>query len=126
MPYHVSKSRFNELVEQAIESLPPRFARYLEEVAVEVRDRPTDRQGHAAGLGEGRLLLGLYQGRPLTQRSVEESGVLPDVIFVFQENIEQVCASEAALVEQVRITVLHEIGHHFGLSEADLDELGYG
>ena len=77
-------------------------------------------------LEPGHLLLGLYRGRPRTQRSVEDSGSLPDVIYIFQESIQRVCQSEEQLVRQVRITVLHEIGHHFGMSEDDLEKLGYG
>ena len=63
---------------------------------------------------------------PLTDRSVEDSGRMPDVIYVFQDHIEQVSHSEDELIEQVRTTVLHEIGHHFGMSEDDLDAMGYG
>ena len=71
-------------------------------------------------------MLGLYTGRPLTRRSVEDSGVMPDSILIFQYNIELVCNSRAELVDEVRKTVLHEIGHHFGMNEDDLDALGYG
>ena len=126
MPYRVSKQVFGDLVERALEELPPQFASFLEEVPVEVRDRPTTAQLRTAGVRRGNLLLGLYHGRPRTHRSVEDSGRLPDVIYIFQEHIEQVSDSEKKLVEQVRTTVLHEIGHHFGMSEDDLDELGYG
>jgi predicted Zn-dependent protease with MMP-like domain len=62
----------------------------------------------------------------MTQRSVEFSGMLPDAIYIFQEDVELVSESEKDLIQQVRITVLHEIGHHFGMDEDDLDELGYG
>ena len=126
MPYRVSKSRCGELVEEALSRLPPRFAEFLEEAPVEIRPRSTPAMRRQAGIGPDDLLLGLYHGRPLTQRSVEDSGRLPDVIYVFQEDVEQACDSEEELIEQVRITVLHEIGHLFGLSEEDLDELGYG
>jgi predicted Zn-dependent protease with MMP-like domain len=126
MPFRVSKRRFGELVERALDELPEQFAELLEEVPVEVRDRPSPAQLQQLGLGRGELLLGLYQGRPRTERSVEDSGRLPDVIYIFQEPIEWVSAGEEELVQQVRKTVLHEIGHHFGLDEEDLDELGYG
>ena len=124
MAYRVSKRRFGELVEEALAELPEEFQEFLEEVPVEVWDRPSLRQKR--GLGRGGLLLGLYVGRPRTERSVEDSGRMPDVIYIFQEPIEQVCNNEAELVGQVRKTVLHEIGHHFGMDEKDLDELGYG
>ena len=126
MAYHVSKAKFAELVEEALAELPEQFAEFLEEVPVEIRDRPTARQLREAGLGRDELLLGLYRGVPRPDRSVEHSGTLPDVIFIFQEDIELVSDSRQDLVDQVRITVLHEIGHHFGLSEEDLDRLGYG
>jgi len=79
----------------------------------------------SVGVKQNGLLLGLYQGRPRTQRSVEESGVMPDVIYIFQESIEEVSQSEEQLIRQVRTTVLHEIGHHFGMTEEDLRRLGY-
>ena len=125
MAYHVSKSKFEKLVERALAGLPPQFAAFLDEVPVEIRDQPTRRQLRDAGLDEDELLLGLYVGRALTERSVEDSGLLPAVIYVFQDDIEEVSDSEADLVREVRTTVLHEIGHHFGMSEDDLDELGY-
>jgi predicted Zn-dependent protease with MMP-like domain len=125
VPYQVSKAHFGELVEKAIEELPEEFARFLEEVSIEVRDRPSKEELARVGVGRNGLLLGLYVGRPRTVRSIEDSGAMPDVIFIFQDSIQYVCNSEADLVRQVRVTVLHEIGHHFGLSEEDLDRLGY-
>lgn len=124
--YHVSKQRFGELVEEALAEVPEPFASFLEEVPVEVHNRPSAKQLKSLGTRRGNLLLGLYRGRPRTSRSVEDSGQLPDVIYVFQEPIEWVCSNEVELVAQVRTTVLHEIGHHFGMNEKDLDELGYG
>lgn len=126
MPYHVSKGRFAELVGRALEELPEPFAGFVEEVPVEIRTRPTVKQLKDLGLEEDELLLGLYQGRPRTERSVEDSARMPDVIYIFQEDIELVSDSEADLIREVRTTVLHEVGHHFGMSEEDLDQLGYG
>lgn len=126
MPYHVSKQRFAELVEEALRNLPQPFAQHLEEVSVEIKDRPSAKQLKQSGLEEDDLLLGLYVGHPMTERSIEYSGVLPDAIYIFQEDVELATDSEKELIEQVRVTVLHEIGHHFGMDEDDLDELGYG
>jgi predicted Zn-dependent protease with MMP-like domain len=126
MAYEVSKSRFGQLVEQALDQLPPHFLQYLDEVPVEIRDRPSPAERRRLGLGDKGLLLGLYHGQPRTRRSVEDSGRLPDVIYLFQESIQLVSNCEQELVEQVRITLLHEIGHHFGLNEVELDELGFG
>ena len=126
MPHHVSKARFAELVEKAAAGLPTQFANALIEVPIEIRDRPSTKMLRSLGLEDDELLLGLYHGRPRTERSIEDSGRLPDVIYIFQEDVELVSENETDLIEQVRTTVLHELGHHFGMSEEDLDELGYG
>jgi predicted Zn-dependent protease with MMP-like domain len=125
MPFKVGKGEFEELVEAALAELPPQFAAVLEEVPVEVSDRPTIAQLRRMNIREGELLLGLYQGRPRTHRSVEDSGTIPDVIYIFQDSIQAVSRDRDSLIAQVRKTVLHEIGHHFGLSESDLKKLGY-
>jgi predicted Zn-dependent protease with MMP-like domain len=126
MAYHVGKTRFAELVDLALEDVPESFREYLEEVRIEIADTPTAKQAASVGLKSNGLLMGLYQGRPLTARSVMDSAVFPDAIWIFQDSIERISASEEQLMDQVRKTVLHEIGHHFGLSETDLTELGYG
>ena len=126
MPHHVSKARFAELVDQAVRALPAQFAAALNEVPIEIRDRPSRKMLRSLGLEGDELLLGLYHGRPRTERSVEDSARLPDVIYIFQDDVELASDSETELIEQVRTTVLHELGHHFGMSEDDLDALGYG
>lgn len=128
MPHHVSKSRFAELVEQALQSLPPQFAQHLEEVPVQIETRPSKQLLRSLGLEDDELLLGLYQGVSLLDRSEAEGRgtPVPNHILIFQEDIELVSDSEADLVREVRTTVLHEIGHHFGMDEDDLDRLGYG
>jgi predicted Zn-dependent protease with MMP-like domain len=126
MPYHVSKAEFADLVGEALDELPPRFARALDEVRIEIRDRPTRKQLQSVGLEEDELLLGLYTGRPITERSVDDGPRLPDAIEIFQEDCELVADSREQLKGEVRTTVLHELGHHFGLDEEDLDSLGYG
>jgi predicted Zn-dependent protease with MMP-like domain len=126
MACKVGKDEFAELVEQALEQFPPQFSRFIEEVPIEIMDRPSPSQRQSVGLRPDQLLLGLYQGRPRTRRSVEDSGTFPDVIYIFQDSIQAVARDREGLIEQVRKTVLHEIGHHFGMSEADLEKLGYG
>jgi predicted Zn-dependent protease with MMP-like domain len=123
--YRVSKAQFGELVEAAVEELPEEFAKFLEEVPIEVKDNPSEGELRRARVRRGGTLLGLYVGRPRTVRSVEDSGTIPDVIYIFQEPIQSVCHNQEELIRQVRVTVLHEIGHHFGLSEEDLERLGY-
>jgi len=126
MPYHVSKKDFADLVSAALRELPEQFSNALEEVPIDIRTRPTRRQLQSLGLTDDELLLGLYVGTALPDRSVDQGVRLPDVIYLFQQDIELVSASAEQLQEEVRTTVLHELGHHFWLDEDQLDELGYG
>lgn len=126
MAYHVSKADFARYVEQALAELPAPFASHLEQITLEIVNRPTRKQLRSMGLKDDELLFGLYQGVSLPDRSVQHSGVLPDRILIFQEDHEIACDNARELVEEIRTTVLHEIGHHFGMDEDDLDEIGYG
>lgn len=126
MPYQVPREEFDRLMKLAAATLPEQFRQALDVVRVEIRDRPTRRQLKSVGLDEDELLLGLYEGIPLTERSVNDGPVLPDVIYLFQHDIEDVSDNAEQLQEEVRITLLHELGHYFGLDEDELDELGYG
>ncbi|MBA3273962.1 MAG: metallopeptidase family protein, partial [Chthoniobacterales bacterium] len=107
MSQRVSKADFARLVEQALEELPEPFASHLEQMSIEIKDRPTRRQLRQLDLADYDLLLGLHEGVPMTGRSVEHSGTLPTRIFVFQESLEQVCDSERELIAEIRKTVLH-------------------
>ena len=128
MPCHVSKTEFSRIVEEALDELPPQFARFVEEVPVQIETRPSRRLLRQLELDDDELLFGLYQGASLMERvEVEGRGSpAPNHILLFQEDHELVAQNRAELVAEVRKTVLHEIGHHFGMNEADLDELGYG
>ena len=127
MAYHVDERTFADLVERALGLLPEQFAAAVRDgVPVQIRDRPTAEQLESVGLTEDHLLLGLYVGRPMTERSVLDQPLGPDVIYVFQDDVELASDSRDDLVEQVRVTVLHEVGHHFGLDEDELERLGYG
>jgi predicted Zn-dependent protease with MMP-like domain len=125
MGYQVSKDEFGELVEEALRELPPEFAQFIEEIPIEIHDSPSKQQLESLKIKRGGTLLGLYSGRPRTVRSVEHSGVLPDRIYLFQGPIQSIVGSREELVLQIRKTLLHEIGHHFGMSEDDLERLGY-
>ena len=112
----MERERFEELVAQALDGLPSAFREKLTNVAIIVEDLPP-KEAESEG-----LLLGLFHGIPRTEKSVFFSG-LPDRIFLYQRNIEAVCASEAEVRRQIRATLLHEVGHYFGLSEDELREL---
>lgn len=117
---------FDEVVEAALAEIPEEFRPYLENVQIEVQRKPTVEMARSVGLHDGRMLFGLYVGRPLTKRSVQESGVMPDRVLIFQDNLERACRTPEQLKLEIRKTVLHEVGHHFGLNEDDLRRLGYG
>jgi len=110
----VSEERFEQFVSDALDSLPPEFASRIENVAVVVEE------------GSARSsLLGLYEGIPLTKRTLGYSGVAPDRITIFRLPILERCGTDAEVEEQVRRTVLHEVGHYFGIGDRRLRELGW-
>ena len=111
----VPPERFEELVAQALDSIPEELGRQMDNVAVFVEDR-----SRQVGL------LGQYQGIPLTKREAYGAMAMPDRILIFRHAICAICSSEEQVVEQVRITVVHEVAHHFGISDQRLRELGYG
>jgi len=113
----VDPERFEELVADALDGIPPELGAYMENVAIFVEARSR----------RGGGLLGLYEGIPLTRR--EHYGIgggMPDRITIYREPILAICRTEDDVVHQVRVTVVHEIGHHFGIDDARLHELGWG
>jgi predicted Zn-dependent protease with MMP-like domain len=112
----VSDDRFAELVEDAFKSVPPELSALLDNVALFIEDDPpADDPG----------LLGYYDGVALTERDTSYGGELPDRIVVFRNPTLAICDTEADVIDEVRITVVHEIAHHFGIDDARLHELGY-
>jgi predicted Zn-dependent protease with MMP-like domain len=112
----VSPERFEELVAEALDELPEELAGRMENVAVMVFDR-----------GRSSRLLGLYEGVPLTARgdSYGIGGTMPDRISIYRLPICAMCRTEEEVVDQVRVTVIHEIAHHFGIDDDRLEELGW-
>jgi len=119
------RSDFERLVLQALEELPDQFRDALENIDLQVRWRPTPAELRRAGIRRGSLF-GVYLGVPLPRRSHGYSMALPDTIVIYQRTHEMHCRNEAEIVEQVRQTVLHEIGHYLGIDEDRLQELGIG
>jgi predicted Zn-dependent protease with MMP-like domain len=110
----VDPESFEQMVATALDSLPSEFGDLMKNVAVLVEHNP----------GPGGLL-GLYEGIPLTNRTTNYAGVLPDRITIYRLAICAICHDEAEVVEQVRRTVIHEVGHYFGISDERLRELGW-
>jgi predicted Zn-dependent protease with MMP-like domain len=108
--------RFEDLVSEALDLIPPDLAAAMDNVVVLVADRhPQDPE-----------LLGLYEGIALTERDSSYAGALPDTVTIYSESLLEVCDTDADVVEEVAITVIHEIAHHFGIDDDRLHELGWG
>jgi predicted Zn-dependent protease with MMP-like domain len=107
--------RFDELVSDALDEIPPALARAIDNVVVLVEARHPDEPD----------ILGLYEGIALTERDSTYSGSLPDTITIYRDALLDVCDSEAQVVEEVTVTVVHEIAHHFGIDDDRLHELGW-
>ncbi|MCV7076226.1 hypothetical protein AWC27_14355 [Mycobacterium szulgai] len=116
MAVGMDPQRFDELVSDALDLIPPQLAAAMDNVVVLVADRhPEDDD-----------LLGLYEGVALTERDSDYAGALPDAITIYRDALLDVCESDDEVVDQVAITVVHEIAHHFGIDDDRLDELGWG
>ena len=120
----MEREQFEELVDEAIESLPENLKERIENVAIIVADWPTSEQLEEVGVKHKQDLLGLYEGIPLTKRTRGYQMVLPDKITIFQKPIEMRYHSEGTILKRVQRTVLHEIAHYFGISDARLREIG--
>jgi predicted Zn-dependent protease with MMP-like domain len=113
--------RFQALVAEALDAIPDALGRLMDNVAVFVEDWPNDDQR-----GEHDTLFGIYEGTDLTERSpITYSGYLPDRITIFRGPLCGACADEEELADQIYVTVVHEVAHHFGISDDRLDELGW-
>lgn len=119
----MTRAQFEQLVRQALDSIPDSLLQRLDNVDIVVEDAPTREQLVGSGIEEGNLLLGLYEGLPLTER-YDYGMALPDKITLFQAPIESICDTDEEIEREVRVTVVHEIAHHFGIDDDQLHELG--
>jgi predicted Zn-dependent protease with MMP-like domain len=113
----IPPEEFEDLVAEALDGIPDELARLVDNVVFVVEDDSD---------GERGLLLGLYEGVPLTSRGTWYAGAMPDRITIYRNPILSICRGYDEVVEQVRVTVVHEIAHHFGIDDDRLHELGYG
>jgi predicted Zn-dependent protease with MMP-like domain len=120
----MERERFEQLVNEAVNSLPDEFLEHMDNIDVLVSDLPTPGQLRRGKTGRNNTLLGLYEGVPQTNRTSGYNMVLPDKITIFQQTIESQCRTDDGIRKLVQHVVLHEIAHHFGISDARLKELG--
>ncbi|MBZ5734739.1 metallopeptidase family protein [Nocardioides sp. TRM66260-LWL] len=118
MPLEMDDARFDALVDDALDAIPDELARLVRNVVVLVEELPPAE--------EPQDLLGLYDGVALTERDSSVVPGLPDRILIFRRPLLEMCESEDELVEEVRITVVHEVAHHFGIDDDRLHDLGWG
>jgi predicted Zn-dependent protease with MMP-like domain len=111
-----TRAEFEELVSVALDGVPAELASLMDNVVVLVEDEPP---------ADEPDLLGLYDGVPLTERDSSYTFLAPDRVFVFRGPLSRMCETPEELVEEVRITVVHEIAHHFGIDDEHLHDLGY-
>jgi len=117
VPVDMSRERFEELVGEALDEVPVELLSMMNNVVFMVEDAPPDGRGD---------LLGLYEGTALTDRGWDYAGVLPDRITIYRLATLRVCDTETDVIDEVAITVVHEIAHHFGIDDHRLHELGWG
>ena len=122
----MTRTQFEALVERALRTLPRRFKEKIANVAVVVEDWADDETLREVGIEPPDTLYGLYRGIDLTRRDTSYGNVLPDTIHIYQGPVEEDCADDAEMAELVRDTVIHEIGHYFGLDDDTMEGIEQG
>jgi predicted Zn-dependent protease with MMP-like domain len=121
--HNLSDEQFDTLISRAMDELPQDYIKGLNNVVIVMADDPTEEQKVKMKLRENTILLGLYEGVPLTMRGSGWSGMLPDKITMFKHSILRVVQNEEQLVEQIKRTLWHEIAHYYGLTHKNMDDL---
>jgi predicted Zn-dependent protease with MMP-like domain len=121
MPFRVAREEFEEAVEKALATLPEEYRRFLTNITLTIEDYPGKEDAGRLNTHK-ELLLGLFSGVPYPGKGgfFDIPHPMPDAIILFQKNIETICSSKRELEEQIRATLIHEVGHYFGLSEGEL------
>jgi predicted Zn-dependent protease with MMP-like domain len=119
----MTDNQFDDLITKAMDELPQKYIKGLENVAIVMEDSPTQEQIVKMKLNDNQLLLGLYEGTPLTSRGGGYSLVLPDKITLFKNSLLSVSSDEKELFEQIKRTLWHEIAHYYGLGHSQIDKL---
>ena len=119
----ITDEQFDQLISRAIDELPEQYIRNLDNVAITYAEEPTIEQLQKQGVREGQLLLGLYEGVPLTARGAGYNLVLPDKITIFKQPILKLSSDENDFYRRIKHTLWHEIAHHYGLDHIHIDQL---
>jgi predicted Zn-dependent protease with MMP-like domain len=119
----MNREHFAKVVEEVLDSLPEEFRSRIRNVAVLVEDVPPNQRSLPKAGQQRSLLLGIFHGVPTTKKSIFDLPSGPDHIVLYQKNIEAICSTEAEVRQQIRLTVIHELGHYFGLDEEQLKDV---
>jgi predicted Zn-dependent protease with MMP-like domain len=120
----MQRKAFEQLVKEAMDRIPPEFQEAMKNIAVVIKDRPGEEAAEdIADSDEG--LYGLYSGIPLPERNADDSGTMPDVIYLYRQTLEADFPDRADLIREIEITLVHEIAHYFGFGEDTLERYGY-
>ena len=118
---HLTRSQFEEIVAEALDRLPARFAELMSNIAIQVREAPDAQTLRDLDLDPARdTLYGLYTGVPLDRRGGWYGNVLPDMIVLYRQPLLRSSGSRRGLIRQIQLTLLHEVGHHLGFSDAEM------
>lgn len=122
----LNEEEFAALVEQAITRVPEEIREALGNMVITVQDRPDPELLEELGFAPDEELFGVYSGIPLSERNLTDPPLYPDIIYIFRGPLEEYCRSRRELIEEIEITVVHEIAHYLGFTEEQLEDLGYG
>ena len=122
----LNEEEFAALVEQAITRVPEEIREALGNMVITVQDRPDPELLEELGFAPDEELFGVYSGIPLSERNLTDPPLYPDIIYIFRGPLEDYCRSRRELIEEIEITVVHEIAHYLGFTEEQLEDLGYG
>ncbi|HDR14150.1 MAG TPA: metallopeptidase family protein [Desulfobacteraceae bacterium] len=121
----LKEEEFDRIVNRALGRIPPEIRNRMENIVISVQKRPSPELLESMEIPPDETLFGIFEGVPLSERSVMDPPLYPDTIFIFQEPLETEFSSQHELEEQIEITVVHEVAHYLGMSEEELEELGY-
>ncbi len=125
MPVKLSEKEFDRIVARAVDRIPPEIREHLDNIVITVKKRPTREMMRELGARPDEPPLGLFEGVPLIERSATIPPLYPDMIYLFQEPLEEFCETRDELEEEIEVTLVHEVAHYIGMTEKRLAELGY-
>ena len=126
MPVRVSEEEFDRILTDAVNRIPSEIREYLVNIVITVKKRPSREMLRELGASVGNPPLGLFEGVPRIERSATVPPLYPDMIYLFQEPLEEMCETKEELEKEIEITLVHEVAHYIGMTEERLAELGYG